>query len=100
MPRPIPNNPNWRPDNPARPARRVRLPQQRERYHNPGPDIGYRTELRLLFGFIKLGLFILGAIVVVVFLGALLIHFIWTTMPMLLLALAVIALIIWLACRS
>jgi hypothetical protein len=94
MARPIPRNPNWRSDNPTRPVRR------RERYHAPARDVGYRTELRLLFGFVKIGLFILGAIAVVVFLSALLIHFIWTTMPMLLVALAIIALVIWLVCRS
>ena len=94
MARPIPRNLNWRPDNPARPARR------RERHYAPARDLPHHSDFRLLFGFVKLGLFVLGGIAVVILLGALLIQFIRATMPMSLMALAFMGFITWLIIKN
>jgi len=91
MARPIPQNPNRRPSNTVKPV------QQRERYNTPSSDNG---DFYLLFSFVKLGLFVLGAIAVVIILGALLIQFIQATMPISLISLAIIGIVIWLIIKN
>lgn len=74
---------------------------RREYYHESSPSIGsFGYSTRLIWAFIKIGFMILGAIAVVILVGVLLFQFIQATMPMSLIALAIMGLIIWLLCKS
>lgn len=83
----------------TRQSRQVRL--EREYYIEPSSSTGLsRYCIRLIWAFTKIGLFVLGIIAVMALLGALLFQLIRVTMPISLIALAVIGLVIWLIVKK